>query len=57
MKFKVRRSTNAQYFFTITASNGQVLTTSETYRNKADCVAAVRLIKAGAATAPVDDMT
>jgi uncharacterized protein YegP (UPF0339 family) len=57
MKFKVRKSANGQYYFTTNASNGQVLATSEMYRAKADCIAAIRLIQAGAAGAGIDDLT
>jgi len=57
VRFKIRKSTNSQYYFTIVASNGQVLATSETYHHKGDCQAAVQLIKAGAAGAAIDDLT
>jgi hypothetical protein len=57
MSFKIRRSTNAQYYFTANASNGQVLATSETYRNKADCLAAVRLMQKYAAGSSIQDLT
>ncbi len=57
MTFKIRRSTNAQYYFTINATNGQTLATSETYWNKADCVAAAQSIKGSAGGATIQHLT
>lgn len=57
MKFEIHNSANGQYFWRIVASNGRVLAASETYVNKADADSAARLVKAGAAQAPIEDKT
>lgn len=33
----IRRSRNKQFYFTVNASNGNVLCTSETYKTKRSC--------------------
>ena len=55
MYFKIRKSANSQYFFTINADNHQVLCTSETYLLKRDAENAINAIKCGAALAPIKD--
>jgi uncharacterized protein YegP (UPF0339 family) len=39
------RNQDGRWRFTIVASNGAVLASSETYHNKSDCTAAATLIK------------
>ena len=56
MKFEIRPS-GSQFYFLIVASNGRVLASSERYHNKADCRNAIDLIKIGAGSANVDDVT
>lgn len=47
-KIKINRSaTSGQYWFTVRATNGQVLCHSEQYVNYADCVSAARIIQRG----------
>lgn len=58
MRFTIRRSTNWQYYFTISAAgNHEVLATSETYTSKASAQHAISLIKGGANGAQVVDLT
>lgn len=57
MKFEIRNASGGQFYWRIVASNGQVLATSETYVSKAGCTNAIRTVKAGAATAPIVDLT
>lgn len=52
MYFEVKTATNYQTYFVIKASNHQVLATSETYVNRADCLHAISLIKQNAFNAP-----
>jgi uncharacterized protein YegP (UPF0339 family) len=37
MNFRIKKSSNGQFYFTVEAANGKVLATSETYWNKGDC--------------------
>lgn len=41
MKFKIKRSTDNQFYFVLIARNGQVVLTSETYTRKAACRKAI----------------
>jgi uncharacterized protein YegP (UPF0339 family) len=42
--FKILKSTNAQWFFRIVSSNGNILAHSETYWNKSDARSAAQTI-------------
>jgi uncharacterized protein YegP (UPF0339 family) len=44
VKFILRKSSNSQWYFTIHASNGLILASSETYHNRQDAVNAGYLI-------------
>lgn len=59
MQFEIRKSNSSSqpYYWRIVASNAQVLATSETYTTKQGCHDAINVVKRGAATAPVIDMT
>jgi len=57
VKFPVRKASNGQFYFTVVASNGKTLATSETYWNKADAVHAASLIKGEAGGGTVIDLT
>jgi uncharacterized protein YegP (UPF0339 family) len=57
MQFEIHDSTNGQYYWTIVASNGRTLATSETYWNKADAKSAAQSVKSNAASAPILDQT
>lgn len=58
LKFESYTDRKGEYRWRIKASNGQTIgSSSEGYKAKADCEKAIDLIKAGAATATVEDMT
>jgi uncharacterized protein YegP (UPF0339 family) len=60
IEFEVRKSSSSSqpYYWRIkSVGNSKILASSETYVNKADCVAAMKLVKTGAATATMWDMT
>ena len=57
MNIYIWDSANGQYYFTIVASNGKTLATSETYWNKSDCRSAADLIKREASSATILDLT
>jgi uncharacterized protein YegP (UPF0339 family) len=55
--YKKNGSTNAQYYFTLNASNGQVIGTSETYTTSQARDGGIAAVKAYAPTAPTIDLT
>jgi len=58
MKFKLRKSTDGQFYFYITASNGNVLLSSETYKRKASAIKTIESINGKMTIAlPVIDCT
>lgn len=58
MQFELHVARGPQpYYWKIVASNGKTLATSETYYNRGDCINAVNLVKAHAASAPFYDKT
>lgn len=58
MRFVIRKATNSQYYFTISAGgNHEILATSETYVSKASARHAIDVIKGGAGGAQVIDLT
>jgi uncharacterized protein YegP (UPF0339 family) len=58
MKFVVYKDARGEYRWRLVAANGRNLADSgEGYRNKEDCLAAIRLVKEGAPKAPVEDTT
>lgn len=60
MHFKLRKSRNGQFYFTLNGKNGQVIMTSETYTRKASCKKMCEKIRAFMKLdgfAPIDDLT
>jgi len=57
MKFLIRRATNRQYYFTISGSNNEMITTSQTYVSKSSAQHAINVIKDNAVSATIVDMT
>ena len=55
--YKRLTSTNYLYYFTLNASNGQVIGTSETYTTTQARDAGITAVKAYAPTAPIVDLT
>ena len=58
MKFVVYKDARGEYRWRLVAVNGRTIADpGEGYGNKADCVAAIQLVKEGAPRAPVEDTT
>jgi uncharacterized protein YegP (UPF0339 family) len=57
MKFVVKRGSNGQFRFTLVASNGQVVATSESYQRKTSALDTIASIQKNAAAATVEDQT
>ena len=57
MKFVIKKSSDGQFRFTLVASNGQVVATSETYSRKASAMSTIASIQKNAASAAVDDQS
>lgn len=57
VKFVVKTTSNGQYRFNLIASNGQVVATSESYKEKRSALATIESIKKNAGTATTDDQT
>ena len=57
MKFKIKRADNGEFYWTCVAANGETPSTSETYKNRLDAEHAIKLVKALAANAPIEDET
>jgi uncharacterized protein YegP (UPF0339 family) len=54
MKYVVKKSEKSgQFYFNIVASNGQVLASSEQYKEKSSALDTIESIKKNAATAPI----
>ena len=47
--FSIRKSTNGQFHFNLTAANNKIILSSETYRNKACAQAGIQSVKANCA--------
>jgi len=52
-KFVIKRSVNGQWMFNIVAGNGEIVATSEQYRNRADALKTVRRIKYMSLVGPI----
>ncbi len=57
MKFVIKKSSDGQFRFTLVASNGQVVATSETYSRKASALSTIASIQKNAPGAAIDDQT
>ncbi len=56
-KFELKQSTNGQFFFNLTARNGQVIATSEQYTTKAACENGIESVQENAPKAETEDTT
>ena len=50
-KFELKKSSNDKYYFSLLASNGQVILTSEMYESKASALNGIESVKKNAADA------
>ena len=57
MRFVIKKSSNGQFRFTLVASNGQVVATSETYTRKESALETIKSSQAHVAGARIDDKT
>lgn len=55
--FIIRRSRDGQYYFTLTAKNGQVMASSEMYASKAACETAIATVREYATMAETIDQS
>lgn len=56
-KFKIEKSTDEQYYFTLQADNNEIIATSEMYTTKQSCNNGIDSVKENASDAPVEDNT
>ncbi|MDR4308270.1 DUF1508 domain-containing protein [Chelatococcus sambhunathii] len=54
-KFKIKKSSNGQYFWVFVADNGEPICTSETYTRKESALNSIRVVKEKAAGAAVEE--
>ena len=55
--FIIKTAKNGQFFFNLTAKNGQVIASSEMYTTRAACENGIASVKTNAPNADTDDQT
>ena len=56
-KFVVKKGNSGKFHFTLVASNGQVIASSETYESKSSAMNGIESVKRHAQDAEIDDQT
>jgi uncharacterized protein len=56
-KFVLKKGSTGKFSFTLVATNGQVIATSEAYESRASAVNGIESVKRSAPEAEVDDQT
>ena len=56
-KFVLKKGSTGKFSFSLVATNGQVIATSEAYESKASAVNGIESVKRNASSADVDDQT
>jgi uncharacterized protein YegP (UPF0339 family) len=56
-KFVLKKGSTGKFSFTLVATNGQVIATSEAYESKASAINGIDSVKRNAPNAEVDDQT
>jgi uncharacterized protein len=56
-KFVLKRVSNGKFRFSLIATNGQIIATSEAYESKASALKGVESLKRNAPTAQLEDMS
>ena len=56
-KFVLKKGSTGKFSFSLVATNGQVIATSEAYESKASAVNGIESVKRNAADAAIDDQT
>lgn len=57
MKFVVKKSSSGEFRFTLVATDGQVVATSESYKRRASALDTIASIQKSAGGATVDDQS
>lgn len=57
MKFVMKKTTSGEFRFNLVASNGQIVATSESYKERRSALATIESIRKNAGTAATDDQT
>jgi len=56
-RFVLKKGSTGKFSFSLVATNGQVIATSEAYESKASAVNGIESVKRNAADAAIDDQT
>jgi len=56
-KFEVRKRKDGQFYFNLKAGNGEIICTSEAYRQKASAMKGIESVRRNAPEAKVADVT
>ena len=56
-KFVLKKGSTGKFSFSLVATNGQMIATSEAYESKASAVNGIESVKRNAADAAIDDQT
>ncbi len=56
-KFELKKSKSGQYHFSLKASNGQVVASSEMYKSKASALNGIESVRTNAKGAVLDDQS
>jgi hypothetical protein len=57
MKFEVKKTSNGEFRFNMVASNGQVVASSESYKQRSSALDTIASIQKNAGGASIDDQT
>jgi uncharacterized protein YegP (UPF0339 family) len=57
MKFVVKKTSSGEFRFNLVASNGQVVATSESYKQRASALSTIASIQKNAGDATIDDQS
>lgn len=57
MKFEIHQSKDRQFYFVLTARNGEVIATSETYKTRQSCEKGIKSVRRSAFFATIVDKT
>ena len=56
-KFEIKKRTDGQYYFSLKAGNGEIIATSESYRQKASAVKGIESVRRNAPAAKIVDIS
>ncbi|MCB9988971.1 MAG: YegP family protein [Rhodospirillales bacterium] len=55
--FQMKKSKNGDFYFCLTAKNGQIIAQSEMYSSRSACENGIRSVQENAPAADIDDQT